>query len=106
MNGLVEFASDEGPQVTLDGPVDLADGIGAPHGPGHEEERCVDGPDGKAVLPRELAEHWCPLGGRVPRDHDLDPDEPRLRDVADRVADHIDGVKGVADLSQRSQMPQ
>src|SRR6266545_4314204 len=71
----------------LDGPVDLSDGIGTPYLPCHEQERCVDGPDRKAVLTRKLAENVGLLGRRVPGDHDLDAAEPRVRDVAERFAE-------------------
>src|SRR6266545_3381176 len=71
----------------LDGPVDLSDGIGAPYLPCYEQERCVDGPDRKAVLTRKLAENVGLLGSRVSSDHDLDAAEPRVRDVAERFAE-------------------
>src|SRR5581483_5784478 len=61
----------------LDRAVDLADGVGAPDPPCHEEERGVDRPDLELVVLGQCPKASWLLRIWVPGDHHLDPVEPR-----------------------------
>ena len=73
----------------LDRPVDLPEGVAAPHPAGHQEERRVHREDGERVVLGERPDACRVLRVGVVRHHQLDPVEPGPREQRERGVDRL-----------------
>ena len=73
----------------LDRPVDLAEGVAAPHPAGHQEERRVHRQDGQRVVLGQRPDPCRVLRVGVVRHHQLDPVEPGPREQRERGVDRL-----------------